>query len=375
MKSWVRNTVWFAGTFIATTLFVNSSLVEPIGLRLEDALQRAWPVGQARYCKVVSITAGDYKKRFAGTSPLDPVELKSVISRLLEFQPAVLAIDIDTSAPRFATVSRDLRLGSTRIVWARPDPGGIPGPIWGHPEEDPRYSGVGYYLRDLDGKHRLFERTVPNGSRSLDTLHWAVVKAYCESDREGAPGGEEAPAVCSSRVIQERTEVPPARPRFREYDELPHQLKDVLGTLAPGTGNMLQGQVVILGGEYDERDRLETPIGQQFGDLIIGELVEAELRGDIIRDLPRWAGYVIELAIGLLVLRLYGLYSRRPNRAVLSVGIFGVVAAASAIGAYYLGKFWLDAGVFLLAIAIEHHVEAVRNASELEHGESDKASA
>jgi hypothetical protein len=166
-------------------------------------------------------------------------------------------------------------------------------------------------------------------------------------------------------MLQNRAELPPARPRFREYAELPHPLDAVREASAPGKENIFQGQVVILGGEYDDRDRLDTPLGRQFGDLIVGQLVEAELRGDIIGDLPRWAGIAIELAIGLLVMAVYKRLPERPGRAHFITIVLGGVIAGCTIAAFYLGSFWLEAGVFFVALAIEQHVEAVRNANDL----------
>jgi hypothetical protein len=122
---------------------------------------------------------------------------------------------------------------------------------------------------------------------------------------------------------------------------------------------------VILGGEYDERDRRQTPIGPQFSDRIAARLVEAELQSDVIHHLPWWLSYPAELAMGWIITSIFKRWTRQPLRAAAVVFSIAELWALAAVSASYLGAFWLEAGVFLAAITIEHHIESVRNANEL----------
>jgi hypothetical protein len=154
-----------------------------------------------------------------------------------------------------------------------------------------------------------------------------------------------------------------SRPRFREYRGSYLNLGDVIKKQAtpPPDENMLHNHIVILGGRYDDRDQHWTPVGHLYGAEIIGQLVEAELRNDSVHELPAWARYVLKGILGLLIMLFYHIYGDRPFMALsLSVGLLGVLICVATVVAFYLGAFWLDAGVFLTAIVIEQAFEAAK---------------
>jgi CHASE2 domain len=378
VKAFVKSAVWFLGTYVASTLLVTIPPVKSFGLMIQDALQRTYPARNAPlFCKVIEITKAEYKKEFKETSPLEPLTLQAIINNLLLFKPAVLAIDLDTSHPLFASYPPPS--DSTALIWGRPGSQSgnsvDPEAIWGQPTIEPARSGITLYSRDLDGRYRVFVRSVPSGSRRLDTLHWATVKAYCDAAREIQPVNGR-PQICSLIEQQPNISLQPLRPLFRDYRARPYTLSDVFSSLPiaksqfppPPENNMLRDRVVVLGGAYEEHDRHLTPIGPLYGVEIIGELVEAELRGDQVREFPEWARYSFKAIIGLLILGVYVLWGHRPLRALLlSVGLLGALVLTASLAVFYFGSFWIDAGAFCVALVIEHTIESAKDAHERIH--------
>ncbi len=241
-----------------------------------------------------------------------------------------------------------------------------PGAIWGRPEREPPHSGVSYYTRDADGRYRTFPRTFRGGSYPLDTFHWAIVKAYCEREEERTLALGGASSACPSLLASHETSAY-IRPRFRKYPEMDYTIGQLL-SFPPTDGNILQDRVVILGSTYDADQHL-SPIGPLSGTDITGQLVEAELGGQTFRELPFWAMCVIKAALGLVIVWFYRIWGNHPRLALaMSVGLLSTVVLSVTVVAFYVGWFWIDAGIFLIAILVEQMAEATNAAHHRTRG-------
>ncbi len=67
---------------------------------------------------IVRITESDYRTLFDGRSPLDARRLRTLIERVAQGGPSVIAVDIDTSDPSMRSLA-GLPCGRCTIVWAR----------------------------------------------------------------------------------------------------------------------------------------------------------------------------------------------------------------------------------------------------------------
>jgi hypothetical protein len=370
-RSFPRSAALIVVTYCLCGLAARTPILGTIGLRFEDALQQIGSTHAATYCRVVEIDTSDYATWFGSRSPLAPRTLSSIIYSLLAFRPAVLAIDLDTAAADFAAVPMPVSRGATVLVWARRGtPQGetvLPGAVWGTTIDQPVRSGVAFYLDDADGRLRQFPSGVRFGSRTLATFHWATLAAWCSSKATGGVGAE--PAVCAAAAGPGAV-AGSSSPRLRDIPSLVVKLRDLLPAVAapagaaPGSAttaappveladNLLRDRVVILAGSYGEEDRHRTSLGRAYGGETIGRVVEAELEGDTYRVVPAWALYALKGVLGLLTFGIYHRYGRRsPLLALcLSAGAFGAMAAAAIAGTVYLGTFWLDAALFVTAMA------------------------
>ena len=271
----------------------------------------------------------------------------------------MLVIDIDTDDGSFEGKLVTHDRGSTKLVWARwardMEEGGECshfGAIAGASETDPSRTGIAVYLPDIDDRFRVFPRTCRSGSRTRNMIHWAAVRAYCE-DHE-----------CRAFDAKQYDIVIPARPRFRARPGLSQSLGQLMKIDSPPDDNIFRDRIVILGANYSDADRHSTPIGAGNGSDIIGQVVEAELTGDLLDEPNHWQKYALKLVIGLLIL-LFNRYLWPMAALVASITIMGMVMIPVTLGAFYLGAVLFDLMAFWIVIVIE---QLVQSAEFAHHG-------
>ena len=245
---------------------------------------------------LVSIGVDDYQRLFRGTSPLDPQPLQRLVSRIMVGGPAVLGIDIDTSAPPFATLPRALDPAlRDRIVWGRDitpanDAEALPAPrpfLGGAGGPEALRSGLAVSVVDGSaGTVRWWRRSVPTTQGHLPSLAAELTRV----DGPARDGGGDPSALRSVRFATgERLELPASV------------------VLADGFewGDRIRGRVVLLGGRYDRADIHPTALGLTSGLEILASTVETERTGGAYRR-PNAAAIVliglIDLALAILLL-------------------------------------------------------------------------
>jgi len=143
-----------------------------------DARMRMGKPLQESHVAIVTITDGEYKTRFGGTSPLSRLEVARLIDAVAAGKPAVIGVDIDTSAPQF----KEFNAGDwkTRIVWEREvleipesasasarDKPDLVDVLGGRADLDPTMNslGLGLLVDDSeDGVTRRYRRVIPTSA-------------------------------------------------------------------------------------------------------------------------------------------------------------------------------------------------------------------
>src|SRR5258708_7879318 len=84
------------------------------GAQFFSAIQ---PLRDQGNLQIILITQEDYQAKdlFAGVSPLNPEILQKILKKISIGRPAVLAIDLDTSAESFRSMTLNI---SGTVIWA-----------------------------------------------------------------------------------------------------------------------------------------------------------------------------------------------------------------------------------------------------------------
>jgi CHASE2 domain-containing sensor protein len=342
----------FVALILVSTLLSETTAFQQLSNLGLDLWQNLGPRKHTQWCRLVAITDAEYGREFRGQSPLNPQVLSDAITALLKYEPAVLAVDIDTSHELFLTVPRPSH-PTIPIVWARDGeiesekPLSIrPFPVWGRPEEEPEHSGLALLPSDLDGLIRVHRRTWLWGTKTVDSFHWAIVRAYCA--KGDAPG---CMSVAASSDKSGELFLTPAR----ERDDLrPSPLSDFWHPHAAiSERNILKNKVVILGGTFQAaREEHPTPLGPRFGVEVVGDAVESDIAGDHLSILPGWIRYVVKVLLALSIATAYHYLTPRWAFRTTSALLFAVIALGS-LAAFVFGSYWADYVPLLLGLWIE----------------------
>lgn len=106
-----------AGSIFLTSIYGNADLfrkLEKMALAFEMRVRA--PAADSRVV-IVRITDEDYQKYFVGKSPLDPARLHDIIDKIAAARPAVIAVDLDTSAEAFQSFQPGPDWPP--VIWAR----------------------------------------------------------------------------------------------------------------------------------------------------------------------------------------------------------------------------------------------------------------
>ena len=249
-----------------------------------DAQMKLGPV-PAESVAIVDITTEDYqdKNLFNGTSPLNAQKLEKLIDAIARGEPAVIGVDIDTSAPQFRD-SFKIKNRKSHIVWerevekipenasakekAQPEPLDVLG---GTKDLDParNSTGVALLIDDEDNVTRRYRRLIPTRVGNLPSFSWEVVTAYWKKDKpeelHKLQGSTDDLLIMyfgdrsrSHRLILTASEV----------------LK--LSRNWPDS-SPIRKKIVLLGGSYLDQDRHDTPLGWMNGLYVMANVIETEL--------------------------------------------------------------------------------------------------
>lgn len=289
---------------------------------LEAWLTPALPARQSAV--LVTIGPEDHRRLFGGVSPLDPIRLQALVARILEGQPAVVGVDIDTAATGFGVLRQAFAPErAARVVWAR----GIaasddamalptPRPVLGGPgAAGPWRWGLAVSIADGgDGAVRWFRRIVTTTEGAMPTLAEAIVTGL----RAPVDGDAERRLRGLRYVHADRLELPASV------------------VLADGFAwrDTIRGRVVILGGRYDAADVHPTPRGLLHGVEILAYTVETELAGRA-HPRPSLSALLLVTALDMIVVvLLFRRYRRRAATAATLVAGAGVAAGLALAGVF-----------------------------------------
>ena len=289
---------------------------------------------------LVSIGADDYQRLFRGTSPLDPHPLQKLVARIMAGGPAVLGVDIDTSAPAFATLPRDIDPAALgRIVWGRDiaptsEVDALPAPrpfLGGAGLPEAIRSGLAVSVIDGSaGTVRWWRRSVPTTQGHLPSL-------AAELTRNEGPASTSGGDPSALRSVRFAT---------TERLELPASV-----VLADGFEwrDLIRGRVVLLGGRYDRADVHPTALGLMSGLEILANTVETERTGRAYQR-PHVAAIVL---IGLIDLALAIVFFERLRIAYAAPAAMGCgLALAAALAATGAFEAWPYAVLAALAVVL-----------------------
>jgi len=288
---------------------------------------------------LVTVGPEDYQRLFGGASPLDAGRLQALVARVLDGQPAAVAVDIETVAPAFAALRGAFPPElATRVVWGRgiaasDDASALPAPrpVLGPAMPDGAWRwGLALVIADgSDGAVRWMRRVVATTEGAMPTLAEALVAGMRKPGSDGSPQ-----ALRGLRYARaERLELPAS---LVLADSFTWQER-------------IRDRVVILGGRYDPTDVHPTPVGLLHGIDILAYTIETELAG---RAHPRPG--LAEL-LSIAVVNMGGavlLLGRHRRRLALPAILLG--GAALAAGLAFSGVFpaWPYALLVAAAVAV-----------------------
>jgi CHASE2 domain-containing sensor protein len=355
-KQLLRRAVAIAFCIALMLLFGRLSLVHKLEPVISDAVMRITPAPDASPVAVVTITEGDYGEMFGHTSPLNPAELSKLIGLIAKGQPAVIGVDIDTSAPQFKRFQLDPAARKTPIVWERevreipehiddtPEPLDILG---GMPGLDPSrtFTGIALLL-DEEGVTRQYRQLIKTTAGELPSFPWQIAAVFRK--REG--GGSE-----SERTIQ----------FWRDTSHRVRLSASKVAELATGwpQSSPVRGKVVLLGGSYLDQDRHETPIGRINGVDVMANVLETELVKGGGDEVPGKASLLLlDVFESFALITLFHVLSMRMAL-LWSILFIPVVAVLCSFAGYHnAGQWWRFVPILLGLVLFEVYEHYRRHA-------------
>jgi CHASE2 domain-containing sensor protein len=318
---------------------------------------------------IVDITEDDYRLWFHETSPLDPRLLSNLVDTIAEFHPAVIGVDIDTSAAVFQSL--EPRPGRPPVVWAigarqRPasesagtEPDLTLEPVLGRPWTESVAAGLSVFLLDADHTLRRYSRSyvvsAPQGPRrAFEALPAAIARAAA-GEWQGEGQGE------ASRPVLIRFPRPPSVAARIPASFVLHAWSEHSanpGQPWPLLLDLFRGRAVLIGGTYSAaRDSLATPYGPMSGVDVVAAAVATELAGGGMDEVER--AVMILLDAALAVLLVYFGYALSVRMMLIGGAAAIVAATVFSFVAFSTGFFWLNTVPLLAAVLLHQWAHRV----------------
>lgn len=325
---------------------------------------------------VVNITDADYDNIFGGHSPLSPTKLYDLIDAIALSDPAVIAVDIDTSHPQFQGLNIEPYWPTT--IWERDvstndlayeaqiEPLDVLG------GKDPSLnerSGIPTLLDDPEDKvTRLYTRCVATKAGLEWSLVSLVVTTYQEAKEKRTQGTTQT--SCATNVKN------PVQPFLIRYSLKPGatlfekdaaQVLGLSGKIESGGLSEkipeFDGRIVLLGGTYRDFDRHTTPIGTLVGVRVLANAIQTELDTPV-RALPWWGLFALEFLAGFLMVLVFHFLAVSLRRAlVVGVLVTVVVALGFSYASFRTVSRFASFAPTLLAVLVFEIYEHVRHKS------------
>jgi CHASE2 domain-containing protein len=360
-KSFIHELLHWRFLLTLTALLTLSSwlshfwILQYAGLASMDVFATVQPTQVAERSRIVSIGEQEYETYFDARSPLEPQKLAWAIGKILELQPAVLAVDIDTSPSQYLHMA--VPETKAPIVWAR-DARAVggelrPKAVLGNRDVDPLHWGLAVLPYSLDWTVRTYPRMFRVGGRNWSSFHWAIVMAYCSGNSD---------SQCPPKTDTEMDAGELSVPTFHHRYQIPNiPLADILvqGSLPPDN-NPVRNKIVLLGGYYGS-DEHPTPFGPVRGVELIATAVESEFEPQ--GQMQNLTKYGLKIVLALLIAWLH--HTLRPRYALLATLLFlGSLILAGSYIAFRVSAYRADFMPFLIGIWIEQQFESTERAHQ-----------
>jgi CHASE2 domain-containing sensor protein len=319
---------------------------------------------------LVEIDQPDYNERYRGTSPLESRALSSLLTKIEQSKPAIIAVDIDTSAPQFSQLPQ---LSSDMYVWAEGAAEcsngtmrafGIAGRKHAL-ESDGRkrtlpYSGIALSEQDYDGTIRRVPLNYPICSESATqqaTPSFALAIAREYSLRNPAALTKRVQA----RLWEEKAE---EEQYFGRYSFSRMSSRFVLPQNEPlqngSVHSELAGKIVIVGGTYCEGNDLHrTAMGTTSGMEIVASQVAALIdpRGTVSRIRELYM-ILLDLVVGAILVCINHRFHSTPAKALLlSLLAIPVMALLASFLVFSSMAFWANTMPVSISVLIHQFYE------------------
>jgi len=389
-KLWthLKSATWLIfGVTVATFFLHYFGWLNSLETSSLDFLLRLREPVKPKHVWLVAITDKDYadSKLFKRTSPLDPEQLRNVIAAIANLKPRVIGVDVDT------TDSQNVRPETNvPIVWGqRVTPAEDAHerhtlPVLGNEQPQPAANelGISAMPADGDGAVRRYQRKIPVGDNEIDSLPWAVAKAFCRGIVADATAGWDLKSRCQ-RLLDSESRKKYERPLLLTFSEPPHSevrilsASDVLHIAAnDGWKNnpTFRDGIVMLGGTFALSGDVsyKTPLGLRAGVQLFSDAIESELQGRPITPLNEVLMVIFEI-IGGYLLTAWHFFSKGWSAVTLRVMAVPVLAIASSFFAFSSLAYWANFVPVLSGVLIhelcghfKHHRDLIRRVHELE---------
>ncbi len=388
-KFWthLRSATWLIFGITVTTFFLRYfGWLNSLETSSLDFLLRLREPVKPKYVWLVAITDKDYAdpKLFKKTSPLDSEQLRNVISAVANLKPRVIGVDVDTSD------SRNVRPETkVPIVWGQRMTSAEDAnerhtlPVLGNEQPQPAANelGISAMPADADGAVRRYQRKIPVAGGEVDSLPWAVAKAFCRIIVADATAASDLKARCQ-KILDSESRKKYQRPLLLTFPEPPHSAVRVISAsdvlrIAGNDGwknnPTFRDGIVMLGGTFALSGDVsyKTPLGTRAGMQLFSDAIETELQGRPITPLNEVLMVIFEL-IGGYLLVAWHFVSKGWSAVTLRVTAVPVLAMASSFFAFSSLAYWANfvpvlAGVLIheLYEHFKHHRDLIREMRQL----------
>jgi CHASE2 domain-containing sensor protein len=340
---------------ILTWVFARTGVLHKLETSVTDAEMRLNPPPADSPVAIVNITDDDYQALFDGTSPLDPAQLQKLLADIAKGEPAVIGVDIDTSAPKFSTQFKLADWGP-RIVWER-EVRQVPEDATSHGDLEPldilggqknidparNSAGLPLLIDDADDKvTRRYRRLIATNVGQLPSFPWAITKAYLHDKPAERAKLEESSEDLLIHYSGDRS----GSHRLHFSAAKVEELCQYWPSASP-----IRGRIVLLGGSYLGQDRHDTPIGRITGLEVVANVIETELAGGGYKSPGRGVLFMLELfeAFGLIL--LFHIFRLR-QALVWSIVFVPMIAALCSKLAYGNIHHFLQFALILLGLLV-----------------------
>lgn len=336
------------GSILLTLLYGDAAFFRRMEtMALDFTMLASAPTGNSDVV-IVRITDDDYRTYFGGKSPLNPAQLRDLIDTIVSAGPKVIGVDLDTSAEAFQSFQVPQEWHS--VVWASNATYSnvhrkylLSGVLGKKPPTVP--FGLVTLRLDSDGAIRRYTRFYDTGAgTAASSLPWAMLKKF-RDDNSSLPA---APDFKEEFLINY-----PGPPESTYFFWIPvSKLYEMSAQGGLGKGNLFEGKMVILGGDYSAQDEHDTPVGWMTGPQILASIIETEQQGGGQKPLGTFVIIlfaIIDSVILLLLIHRFGLWK------TLLISIAVVPLLALLLSLLFSGSSSYT-GVFLLVmIAVLAH--------------------